>query len=154
MRCSRFQRASMVAALSLALVSPTLALAEEAGGKPLAPPPSPAPLAPRSRAVAVSVEVLSPVGGAGCFYRRLYLPGTLVTAGSLIAGGSLFYALATGNREGTIINAVAYGVTRLIGIVAAARPQAPIPSATPPSPEPALPSPRAPSVGLSYALSF
>jgi hypothetical protein len=148
-----FLRASTTIVLVLGSTSPSLARADEPAKvtAPTAPPP---PLAPRSRGLAVTFEVVSPVGGAGCFYRRSYLPGALVMVGSAISGGSLAYALATSNRDGAIINAVAYGVARLIGIVAAARPEpAPVPAAPPPDPGP-LPSTPARSVGLTHAFTF
>jgi hypothetical protein len=146
-----FLRAST--AFVLMLASASLARADEPA-KVTAPTASPPPLAPRSRGLAVTFEVVSPVGGAGCFYRRLYLPGTLVMAGSAISGGLLAYSLATNNRDGAIISAVAYGVARLIGIVAAARPDEPAPRTPDPSPRSDLPAMPARSVGLAHAWSF
>lgn len=101
---------------------------------------------PRSAGVAVALEIVSPIGGAGCFYRRRPLPGALVVVGTLISGGLLAHALAHSDRDGAIVDAVAYGVMRSIGIVAAAQPDAP--------PRPKAFSPAPPAYGLSYRFSF
>ena len=146
--------------LAPALLVPALLLARPAQAETPAPAALAAPPAPRSTAVAVTLEVVSPLGAVGCFYRRRYLPGALVTASALITGGSLIYALATNNRDASILNAVAYGVTRLIGIAAASRPDsphlaAPAPAPTPnPAPRAATPALSARTIGLSYVLAF
>lgn len=136
------RRLALLALLPLLL--PSAARAE--------PPP------PRSTGVAVALEIVSPVGGAGCFYRRRPLPGALVVAGTLISGGMLAHALAHSDRDATIVDAVAYGVMRTIGIVAAAQPDAPPrPAALFPDPTPhhgAPPALAAPAFGLSYRFSF
>jgi hypothetical protein len=141
---------------ALAVMLPAVAHAEPAA--PLASRPSPA--------LATTFELLSPVGGAGCFYRHRWLAGALVTAGSLIGGGLMIHGLVKGDRDETSVNAVAYGVARLIGVVAAVRagqpadrpravrddlapfPLAPAPRAM------GIPVPAAPRIGFSYAVSF
>jgi hypothetical protein len=114
---------------------------------PSAPPAPPAPpaLRPTSTALAVTLEMLSPVGGAGAFYRGRPVEGALVVAGSLVAGGLLLYAALNGDRDATIVGAVAFATMRGVGIAAAAP--------TPVSSVPAAPRAARP-VGLSYALSF
>ena len=118
-------------------------------GTPLAEPPSPG-----SRALAITIEMLSPVGGAGCFYQRHYLAGALVIAGSLIMGGSLIYAVKTSDRDATIAHALGYGLLRSLGVAAAAQTysasgfQDPAPRVSPP---PALATR---TVGFSYRFSF
>lgn len=128
--------------LALLVLIPATAHAEP----PLASPPSAqvAPVELRRVALGVTLEVLSPVGGAGCFYRRRWLVGALVTAGSLIGGGLMLHGLVRGNSDEVGLNAFAYGVSRLVGIVATARPD----------PLPLPPAPRAPVVGFSYGASF
>lgn len=97
-----------------------------------AEPPAP----PRSTALAVTAEIVSPLGGAGCFYQRRYLLGAVVAAGSFIAGGLMIYALQHKDRDPTIVNAVAYGVMRGIGIAGAAAPDT------------------RPPIGLAYGFTF
>jgi hypothetical protein len=123
---------------------------------PLAHPAPAAALAPvaavpRSPALAATFEILSPLGGAGCLYRRRYALGALVMAASLISGGMMIHGLAhlkpaTGDTRGdgdeVSLNAVAYGVSRFIGLVGAARPDD-------------APAPRsATSTGLAHVFSF
>ncbi len=141
---------------------------EPAAAQPAAPQapasPDPATPAPRSGPVAITIEALIPVGGAGCFYRRRYVPAVIVAAGSLVSGGTLIYSAATRNRDAAIVNAVAYVLIRAAGIAAAASPD-PEPMARPvetpvslgetpkppPGPHAALP---ANTFGLSHAFAF
>lgn len=112
---------------------------------------------PESAAIAIALEVLSPLGGPGCIYRRRPLPFAIVTAGSLLSGGMLLYALHQGDRDATIINAIAYGVMRALGVAAAAQPSAPVLPARLPdaaSRAGALPATTGRTLGLSYGLSF
>jgi hypothetical protein len=134
-------------ALVAALV-PTAAHAEP----PLAQPApeaafAPAPAPPRSVALAATFELLSPIGGAGCLYRRRYAVGALVMAASLISGGLMIHGLAhpatktdRSNGDEVSLNAVAFGVSRFVGLVSVARPDDP-------------PAPR-PSTGLAHVLAF
>ncbi len=123
------------------------------------------PIAERTNVpFAISMEVLSPVGGAGCFYRRRYVAGAIVVAGSLISGGTLIYATAQHDKDPIIINAVAFAVMRVIGIAAAARPdELPalppvVPASLPADPTSpraaALPSVPSRMIGLSHAFAF
>jgi hypothetical protein len=161
-------RAYFLAPFAAALLAPTLAHAQAAAPPQVAPAapvalPSPSP-GPRSRAVSIPIEILSPVGGAGCFYQRRILTGVLVTAGSLIAGGTMIWGIAHGDRDATIINAVAYGLIRGTGIFAAAQPTAASPASgsldpartgSPPPPQAgALPAPSGRTIGLWPRLSF
>jgi len=138
---------------ALLLVAPGVAQAQapaSAGASVAAkvePPASPEER-PRSVPLAVTLEVLSPLGGPGCFYRRREVAGVLVVAGSLIAGGLLLYAVHHADPDATIINAVAYGTMRSLGVAAAA---ATWPD--PPQRASALPvTTRA--LGLGYGFSF
>jgi len=136
----------------LRLASPSLALADDVSPEAVAPP------APRSLAVAIPIEVLSPVGAAGCFYRRRYVSGAIVALGSLFTGGTFIYAVATQDRDGAILNAVGYGLLRVLGVVEAARAD----GATPAAPTSAPVEPRASFLvpasdrhaGFSYGFSF
>jgi hypothetical protein len=68
----------------------------------------------------------------------------------------LIHGLTRGDRDVVTVNAFAYGVSRLAGILAAARPDAPLaPALPPPAPHAAaFPSfPRA-ALGVSYGFSF
>jgi hypothetical protein len=78
--------------------------------------------------VAIPIEIVSPLGGAGCFYQRRILSGVIVSAGSLIAGGTMLWGITHGDRDATIINAVAYGLLRAAGIFVAAEPTAVLPA--------------------------
>lgn len=153
-------RACPAATLLLALCLPGTALAADPArdASAPAPPPALAPTAPppKSTALAVTVEAVSPVGGAGCFYRGRYLAGVLVTAGSLLGGSMLLYAARQGDPDATVIAAVAYGAMRAIGISAAARADGPSPSSLPePAPRAGVISPPAArTLGFSYGLSF
>jgi len=102
--------------------------------------------------VAIPIEILSPVGGAGCFYQRRILSGVIVTAGSVIAGGDMIWGLTRNDRDVTIINAVAYGLMRGAGIFLAAQPTAVLPAsgALPPAP----PARSGQTVGLWPRFSF
>ncbi len=141
------------ALFALVLLVPASALAETVGA-PVhaspsvhASPPGVAeaePRAPRSRALALTIEILSPLGGPGSFYARRYVRGSLVVAGSLLSGGMMLYALRHGDRDAAIVNAVAYGAMRGIGIASAA---APIASA-------AAPTASARTLGLWHRFSF
>jgi hypothetical protein len=109
---------------------------------------------PRSRAVSIPAEILSPVGGAGCFYQRRPLAGVLVIAGSLIAGGALIWAASHGDRDATILDAVAYGVVRGAGIFVAAQPTAGVPARSPSDPPPAGPHASGPAAPLRSGVGF
>src|SRR5438045_743055 len=109
-----------------AILLPATARAEPIATAPLAEPPSlQSSLSMKPGAVqsaglrgpvlAATFEILSPIGGAGCFYRQSYLIGALVTASSLISGGLMLHGVAHGNGDELSLNAVAYGVSRLIG---------------------------------------
>jgi hypothetical protein len=149
--------ALMLAAL---LVAPAVRAEAPAGATatPVVPPASTTaePPAPRSAAIAITLEAVSPIGAVGCFYRRRWLPGALVTLGTVLTGSMFSYGIATQNRDATIINAVAYGVTRAIGIAAAARPDTVITPTPPADPAPRAPSAFAPArtLAFSYVLAF
>jgi hypothetical protein len=135
--------APLPAALAILLLSPALARAQAA----------PAVTAgPRSRAVAIPIEIVSPVGGAGCFYRGRVVEGVVVTVASLAAGGTMLWGVTHDDRDVTIINAVAYGVARAAGIYLAAEPVAP--PAPAPAPTPLPPPPTGKAVGLFPRFSF
>jgi hypothetical protein len=146
------RHAGLLIPLAVAILSPRPARAESPAGAAPAAPEAPGPR--RSRAIAITVEALSPIGAAGCFYRGHHLAGALVTAGSLISGGMLMWAVARSDRDATIVNAVAYGVVRALGIASAAQPDpAPLPPPVAPPARPAAP-PSARALGLSYQVSF
>jgi len=148
-------RLAHVLTLSAAmLLAPPTARAQSA---PVATPVA-MEVAPRSTALAVALEVVSPLGGAGCFYRRRYWVGALVTAAAAITGGTMLHGLTHNNGDEVSLNAVGYGISRLVGVVMAARPDPP-PAPAPPLPEPApraaaLPGIPAKTIGLSYGFAF
>jgi hypothetical protein len=109
--------------------------------------------------VAIPIEILSPVGGAGCFYQRRILSGVVVTAGSLIAGGTMLWGVTHGDRDATIINAVAYGLLRAAGVFVAAQPTAVLPGegSLPPATSgevPQTPGPAGKTIGLWPRFTF
>jgi len=145
--------------VALLLVAPLLALSPAARADTVTRLPAPPSDAGReSRPVAIVLEALNPLGGLGCFYRRRYLPGILVAAGSLIGGSLALYAWHQSDRDGTIVGAVAYGAMRAIGLAAAAQAPSPpllsssfwAPSALSGGPETATGK----TVGLSHRFSF
>jgi len=155
-RCGR----AFALGAALVAVSPATSRADEAPKVATTPPPE----APeRSVALAVTIEVLSPVGGAGCIYRRSYVPGAIVMLGSLITGSTLIYAATTHDKDGAILNAVGYTLLRTLGIVGAARGlPSPIEGEPTGMPQPPSPSPRegawlpapAKTFGLAHAFVF
>jgi hypothetical protein len=134
--------------VAIMLAAPVMALS------PAVHAEAPAASAPwESRALAITIETLNPLGGVGSIYRRRYVTGTLVAAGSLLAGSLGLYAFHQGDRDTAIVSVFAYGALRAIGIAAVAQE---------PSPPPALPTasfgdpPRsvAKVLGFSYRFSF
>ncbi len=146
--------------VALLLAAPILAPARARADTPAPAMSAAAPLADppstTNRALAISLEVLSP--GAGCVYRHRYLSAVVVAAGSLVSGGMLLYALHAGDRDTSIVSATAFGVLRAVGLAAAAPSTPPTSSAASfldPGPRlGAAPTPAARTLGLSYGLSF
>jgi hypothetical protein len=98
---------------------------------------------------------VTPLGGAGCFYRRRILTGSVVAVASFLAGSTMLVGLHQGDKDASILGAVSYGAARLAGLFGAVWPDtpnarwgAPAPSALPPSMPPAK------MVGLAHTFTF
>ena len=142
--------------LAALLFSPARASAQAAGATSVAAVEVPAK--PGERALATVVEILSPFGGAGCFYRHRYLTGVVVIAGSLIGGGLLLDAVHRQDPDVTVIGAVSYGVARALGVAAAVQSYPVLFPAwsfsDPASRAGVLPAPTVRTLGFSYGVSF
>ena len=134
------------------------------------PPPEAQHATPNRRDLAIAFELLSPGGGAGCFYRRRNVAGALVIVGSLLSGGLMLNAVQRDDIDATVVGAVAYGLMRTLGLVGAALDEGPLrspfaraPDTAPPAAlgsisalgSPSIAAPlTAKTLGFSYGFSF
>ncbi len=143
--------------VAVMLAAPVLALSPAARAEaPATVGPPAAPVASAggpSRALAITLEVLDPLGGIGSMYRHRYLTGALVAAGSLLAGSLGLYAFHQGDRDTSIVSVFAYGAMRAVGIAAAAQ-GAPSPPAASAAIFGDVPRSSARTLGFSYRFSF
>jgi hypothetical protein len=96
------------------------------------------------RPLAVTFELVSPFGAAGCVYQRRPVLGVLVAAGSLFAATLALYAAHQHETDTTLVGGLSYGLLRALGVAGAAGLD--LPSGRPP--------PTAKTLALGYQLSF